>query len=136
MLKDSPSYLGTFSHDTIPDLFNTNFSAIINYHMHSQPGSHWVTIYNHPKKKYVEFFDSFGLPPSNIIIKKLKQTGKKVLYNTSKIQNINSSRCGYYCYLYIIMRDKGMNPYDILYQFHPDGKKNDNILIDILEDYL
>ena len=58
-----------------------------------------------------------------IIIKKLKQTGKKVLYNTSKIQNINSSRCGYYCYLYIIMRDKGMNPYDILYQFHPDGKK-------------
>ena len=66
----------------------------------------------------------------------LKQTGKKVLYNTSKIQNINSSRCGYYCYFYIIMRDKGMNPYDILYQFHPSGEKNDNILIDILEDNL
>ena len=136
MLKDNPSYLGTFSHDTIPDLKNINFSAIINYHNYKQPGSHWVAIYNDPKKKYVEFFDSYGLPPSDIIVKKLKQTGKKVLFNTSKIQNLTSSRCGYYTYFYIIMRDKGMEPYDVIYHFNPDSKKNDNILIDILEDII
>jgi len=136
MLKNSRSYLGTFSHDRIPDLKNKNFSAIINYHTYEQPGSHWICIYNDPKKTYVEFYDSYGLPPSNMIIDKLKQTGKKVLYSTSKIQNITSSRCGYYCYYYIIMRDRGMNPYDIIYQFNPNSKNNDNILIDLLEDKL
>jgi len=136
MLKKSPSYLGTFSHDTIPTFSNERFSAIINYHNYNQEGSHWICVYNSPEKKYSEFFDSFGLPPSDKILKKLKQTGKKVLYNTSKIQNITSSKCGFYCYFYILMRDRGMNPYDILYEFEPEGKKNDNILIDLLEDKL
>ena len=78
-----------------------------------------------------------AIPPSNMIIDKLKQTGKKVLYSTSKIQNLTSSRCGYYCYYYIIMRDRGMNPYDIIYQFNPNSEKNDNILIiDLLEDFI
>ena len=88
MLKDSPSYLGSFSHNTIPVLKNQNFSAIINYHTDDKPGSHWVCIYNDPKKIYVEFYDSYGLPPSNMIVDKLKQTGKRILYNTTKIQNL------------------------------------------------
>lgn len=32
------------------------------------------------------------------------------------------------------MRDRGMEPYDIIYTFKPDGSiNNDNLLIDLLE---
>ena len=98
-------------------------------------GSHWVAIYNDPKKKYIEFFDSYGVVPSSNIQKKMRATKKRILYNTSSIQPKNSNLCGLYTYFYIIMRERGMPPYDIIYHFTPNNsKENDRILIDLLED--
>ena len=56
MLRDTASYLGTFSHDTVPTFSaDRRQSAIINYNKSDQLGSHWVAIYNDPTKKYIEF---------------------------------------------------------------------------------
>lgn len=136
MLRDTASYLGTFSHDAVPTFHaNKRQSAIINYNNSNQLGSHWVAIYNDPTKKYIEFFDSFGVVPSAIIQKKMRATKKRILYNTSSIQPKDSNKCGFYTYLYIIMRERGMPPYDIIYQFTPNNsEENDRILIDLLED--
>ena len=59
---------------------------------------------------------------------KLKHSGKKILYNTSQIQDIKSSACGWYCYYFITMRSKGKSFYDIIQEFSIDPSKNDMIL--------
>ncbi len=37
--------------------------------------------------KFIEFFDSFGLPPSETIKKFLKTSGKDIVYNDSQLQS-------------------------------------------------
>lgn len=45
-------------------------------------GIHWVFYFNGPK--YMQFFDSFGIPPAKEILKYLKTNNKNILYKTSK----------------------------------------------------
>ena len=134
LLSSSPSYSGTFPLDKLPPIPSTHASSsIINYHRDDQPGSHWCCYYNHPDEAFVSWFDSYGLPPSDRIKRWLRKTSKPILYSTSRIQNITSNRCGYYCMYFIQARDAQLNPYDILYQFYPDGSmNNERKLIDLL----
>jgi len=107
---------------------------IINYDKEGNPGTHWVAIFINPKKGYSEVFDSYGLPPSQIIQKKLYKIGKPILYNSGQIQNELSKRCGWYCIHYILERDRGVEPYDVLYQFKPSPTlKNDIKLINMFK---
>ena len=138
LLKDTPSYLGTFSHDHVPSFKgNVPQSAIINYNDSDDLGSHWVACYKSPSKQYVEFFDSFGVYPSTRIQNKLRESNKPILYNSLPIQPKVSTKCGLYCYMYITMRERGLPPYDIINLFQPNNSTdNDRLLIDLLEDDL
>ena len=130
LLNFHSHYLGNYSHDMIPRLRNRPFSLIVNYHDSTKPGSHWVALYYLPSQPYIRFFDSYGLPPSDIIQLKCREyLNKKILYSTSRIQNNLSSYCGLYCVYFINLCDEGVSYYDILYQFQPNGSlKNDSIL--------
>lgn len=132
LLNFHSHYLGNFSHDKIPTLTNKPFSLIVNYHNSNQPGSHWVALFHHPKQQYVKFFDSYGLPPSNIIQYKCRQylNNKKILYSTSRIQHNLSTYCGLYCVYFINLCDEGVSYYDILYQFNPNGSFNNDKLLE------
>ena len=79
MLKNSKSYLGTWSHDKIPKLPNKTFSGIVNLDNSRGAGTHWVCVYHDKNKPFTEYIDSFGLPFSDIIEKKLKQVKPKIL---------------------------------------------------------
>ena len=73
MMKNVKSFRGVFSHDMIPPILgDKKTSMIVNYDFYGNQGTHWVAIYVNPAKNFTEVFDSYGLPPSNIIQMKLK----------------------------------------------------------------
>jgi len=107
MFENRPEYLGTFSKDllstvkipkTVPSF------AVINLQDEDKgTGTHWVAMFNDPNdKKYIYYFDSYGVvPPADVEVWLKKKTGKQVLYSTSEIQNLKSTSCGWFCAAFI-----------------------------------
>lgn len=85
-----PQYVGTF-----PKFF------IMNTDNSYSSGSHWTVIFLPSDTALSEYFDSFGKPPRNNIIKL-----NDFVYNQKRIQNIFSSICGHYCLLFVWYRLK------------------------------
>jgi hypothetical protein len=54
-------------------------------------GSHWIALYKN------KFFDSFGLPPSDIVLK----NGFKGDWKGVQIQSMQTGGCGQYCLLWL-----------------------------------
>jgi len=136
-LKNVPGYLGSFAHDKLPKIENELSCGIINLNNQDEAGSHWCCFYNRPTDKVIHYFDSYGVVPSNRIEKQLKNTKKKILYNTSQIQDQKSVKCGWYCYFFIKKMAKKMKYYDFIYQFNTKNrKKNDEILVKAVEKLL
>ena len=80
-------------------------------------GTHWVAIYNTPKWSDIEYFDSFGMTPPDVVYQYMVKAGKGIVYSSSMIQDINSIMCGYYCMYFIMQRYKGRHMKDILLDF-------------------
>lgn len=76
-------------------------------------GNHWTAIYFDFKNEFVlEYYDPFGDPPKNIIIKSFKELILKlnievfVKFKINKIQqqDIKTSNCGWFSMYFLIMR--------------------------------
>lgn len=80
--------------------FNGHENLILNLDDKSS-GTHWVAI-NTKKKIY---FDSYNLPPPNIIPKDFKQANSRF-----QIQSLNSQMCGQLCVLFLYYLQKNKNP--------------------------
>ena len=133
MLKHNKSYLGTYAHDRIkPIPLDKSSSQIINLHKSNQPGSHFVCYFNDVKKDTIYYFDSYGIVASDAIQKALRSTKKKIIYNTSKIQDNVSNRCGFYCYAFIEYLGNGGSMLDFVNMFNHKGKTNDKILMGLI----
>lgn len=129
-MKNNPGYLGTFPKDELPIKLSTHQSCIINLDNHDGPGTHWVAVYC--GNDYCEYFDSYGIIPPTIIRRFMRTSKKKMIYSTTEIQPLrnDSILCGYYCIYYIVMRAKGVEPYDVLYKFEINNElSNDKLLI-------
>jgi len=77
--------------DEIKDLPDSNFSAIINYQLSSQGGSHWIGIYSKDEDSKVFVFDSYGQPVLKELLKKFRN---KIRTHDYEIQPKNSTLCG------------------------------------------
>lgn len=129
MLEGIPNFNDVFSHDELPKYIKQNESGVINLDLSTGPGTHWVCYYNDPKLNYVEYIDSFGVPPDDRTLRFLRTSMKYVRYNDSQLQHIDSQRCGWYCVHYIRERSKGKSPYDVLYEFTQEpSKMNEKIV--------
>ncbi len=80
-------------------------------------GTHWVCIVNQPDSDNVEYFDSFGVRPSDVVVEYMKTSKKEGVYSDSHIQDVDSIMCGYYACYFIIERSKGRSMFDILLDF-------------------
>jgi hypothetical protein len=116
-----PEYKGTFSRDNLPNRFQPNTCYIVNYDKHDGQGTHWIALLRN-NEQYCEVFDPLGVPPSNNILTFCKSTNLKVQYNSSQIQPTNSIACGYFAVLYLILRQKGVSQYDLLYTYNQTGE--------------
>jgi len=115
-MKDEEGWRGVFTENRLPNKVKRLESGIINYD-DDGPGTHWVCYYNDPKSNVIEFFDSYGLPPSDKIRQYLRTSGKRIVFNDSQLQQFSSVMCGYYCVHYLQSRKKGKTPLDIINNF-------------------
>ena len=72
---------------------------IANVDTSDKPGSHWIALY-FTKDYKGEFFDSYGLPPSNYsrtFTSFLDNNSKSCIFNTVTLQSVNSKVCDHYC---------------------------------------
>lgn len=115
---DNPMFGGVYMRDEIPIL---NKHIIINLDSSDGSGTHWTAVYWTRDKMF--YFDSFGLlPPEELI------GNRRIIANTSQIQDSKYESCGYYCVMFIEQMDK-ISYYDFINQFDPKPtKRNEQIV--------
>lgn len=91
-------FLGVFSRDTIPQPEQFPCCFVANTDLSSEGGSHWVAFFLDSFQN-VEFFDSYGMPPSFY-----QFDFPLARYNSHQFQSFDSDVCGHYCILYISKR--------------------------------
>ena len=64
-----------------------------------------------------EFFDTFGVHPSDVVVDYMKTSGKGFVYSDNPIQDVDSIMYGYYMCYFILERTKGWPMRDILLDF-------------------
>ena len=90
-------------------------------------GSHWVATY--VKNGIVNYFDSFGMPPSQELVDHVKKKKLILLHQNNQIQNINTTTCGYFCLYFLNEMNKGTSYYDLLKVFNiHDTMKNEKFI--------
>ena len=123
---------GIYAKDQItPDMIKRKHFYIINLDdMYSSPtnGTHWVVFYVDDDR--IEYFDSYGLKPPQII------SDYDYIYNSSQLQSYESKACGYYCLYFIYHRSHGFNFYEIIKQFSlVDLDYNQNVIKNFFNNY-
>lgn len=77
-----------------------------NTHPSDQPGEHWLAFY-WPNVKHCEFFDSYGLSPSNYQLELDAPPSVKVTSNSRLLQSLTSNVCGAHCVWFLVLRSNG-----------------------------
>lgn len=103
---------GVFSKDLLPSKLQKGFGYIVNLENsvdsngNQLPGTHWVSVFCSPTMGF--YFDAFGFPAPIQIENSLKNTyhGKPYYMNSTEIQSIRTSICGYYCIYFIWYMDR------------------------------
>jgi hypothetical protein len=131
MLKGISHFRVVFTRDVLPKRIFKKECGVINTDTINGIGRHLICYYNDPKSEYIEFLDSFRLPPAQEILTYLETSGKDILYNSSQLQVNDSIKCGYYCVYFIKERNNGKSVYDILYSFkqYPDITNESKIIV-------
>src|SRR4051794_27508066 len=97
MLKSLPEFRLVAMRDTLPKKINPHEATIVNLDSDDNIGTHWTLIYNNPNdKEFVYYADSFGAEPAKEVEKYLRTSGKNILMNSSQLQNLESTMCGYF----------------------------------------
>ena len=109
-MKVDNQFGGVFAKDRLRiDVIKPNNFYIINLDDFNSPtnGTHWTAFYYYNKR--IEYFDSYGLKPPQIIAQNFSY-----VYNSSQLQSYESKACGYYCLYFIFYRYNGLSYYKIL----------------------
>ena len=135
IMKDVPGFLGCVAHNQLADLpaMKPGNSVIFNLEDSNQGGSHWVGAYcgNH----YLEYFDSFGIPPDDRALAYFRKSKKQIEYNNSKIQGNKSNRCGLYAIGFIKGRVNGLTDYQSVYGYTLDpSPSNERLCAQLAEE--
>ena len=131
-LKNKLKYLKTFKDvvpcDRIPKIDKLPISLIINTDKHNEQGEHWVALYI-SNKNIGYYFDSYGLPPLNKEIEDfLNNNTNAWKWNNQTIQGLNSTKCGQFSVLFILLKTIGFTFQQITNLFTNDYNKNDIIV--------
>lgn len=124
IMQNIKGFRGCFMRDNIPKL-QINESVIINLDDSIGNGTHWVGVYM--KNDKLCYMDSFGLPYPNEL--RIINATKKIEYNTSHLQEIESATCGWFCIYFINEMYNGKEYYDVMYPFDlNDQQKNEKYI--------
>ncbi len=97
-------FLGVFPRDQIPLQFEHYPCCFIaNTDTSRKSGEHWNAFYLE-SPAHVEFFDSYGLPPSAY-----RYPLPCTSFNNMRLQGDTSNVCGQYCIQYLLQRTRGLS---------------------------
>ena len=124
------AFLNVFALDQLPKekIQKERWFLVCNCCPADMIGEHWIALF-YEERSYLEFFDSFGLPPDAYgkeILSFIAIQGIRVVYNNVRLQTLESDACGHYCLLYTFHRCRGELFQTILEKLN--GLKRDNIV--------
>ena len=136
MKKISKSFRGIFSCDNIPIFKETNISVISNLSRERDMGSHFVAFFIGDDK--IIYFDPFGIESYNNSIEEyLKKYKKEIIYSEQRIQDYNSSHCGYFCVIFILCLENNVSLKKFLELFNKnDLLINDYVCIELIKEHI
>jgi hypothetical protein len=108
LMSDVDQFKGVFAVDQIPStMTGSTYSFIANTEPISVPTGHWIAVYVTPTT--LEYYDSFGNDPDDIMKNKLKSlgSGRQFKINKCKHQSVTSSNCGWFAIKFILDRIAG-----------------------------
>ena len=102
-------FFGVYSLDRLPFVLLPKPGAvIINLDASYLPGSHWVCLY-FTKEGKGYYFDSFGRHPPAHIQAFIERNTKDWEWNRRIYQSEDSTYCGFYCILFVLLGPKFYN---------------------------
>ena len=122
-IKDVLSRDQTVPHNHRQALF------IYNLEPSHMTGSHWVATY--VKNGFINYFDSFGLPPFQEIVNHAKKKNLTLLHQNDQIQNVMTTTCGYFCLHFLNEMNKGRTYFDLLEVFDIHDTINNEKFIEL-----
>lgn len=106
ILRGVDHFGGIFPLNRLPLVFKKPRLFIINLDPSYQQGTHWVAVH-FDRLGYAYYFDSFGRPPAGQILTFLERFAPRgYQYSKDKIQDDNSTSCGYFCVLFVKLSPK------------------------------
>ena len=108
---------------------------IANVDTSDKPGLHWIAFY-FTKDREGEFFDSYGLTPSNYtgtFTPFLNNNSNSWTSNSVTLQSINSKVCGHYCLYYALFRCRNNSMSTIVHPFSQNKRQNDFLVKRFIE---
>ena len=129
-------FQGVYPSDKLPTSVSS-FPAlfIANVDTSEKPGLHWVAFY-FTKDSEEEFFDSYGLPPSNYtgtFSSFMNDNSKGWSSNSVTLQSIDSKVCGHYCLYYALFRCHNIDMSTIVHRFSKNKQRNDFLVKHFIE---
>ena len=129
-------FQGVYPSDKLP-ISVSSYPAlfIANVDTSDKPGSHWIVFY-FTKDREGEFFDSYGLPPSNYsrtFTSFLNNNSDSWIFNTVTLQSVNSKVCGHYCLYFALFRSRQVNMSKIVHRFSSNKSRNDFLVKRFIE---
>ena len=129
-------FQGVYPSDKLPKSVSS-FSAlfIANVDTSEKPGSHWVAFY-FTKDREGDFFDSYGLPPSNYtgtFTRFLKNNSSSWTFNSVTLQSMNSKVCGHYCLYFALFRSRRVSMNTTVNRFSSNKRRNDFLVKRFIE---
>lgn len=130
------NFKGVYPSDSFPQLRKNDFnqtSIIFNLSPHNEEGSHFVAVFIKHKKCY--YFDSFGKPCKNKLIKKfLNKFFNEIFYSSLTLQHEKSILCSFFCLSFLLHMQNPKNRYDVFLKiFSACQQKNDKIVLKLVQ---
>ena len=98
------AFHGVFSIDNLPFAVpHYPFFMIVNTQAHNLPGEHWISVFIDADRRG-EMFDSFALPPSNILVRWMNRFTHSFTSNRFTYQHPFSTTCGAFALYYVLHR--------------------------------
>ena len=116
ILKSFTNFHGVYRKDMLPKQIGESVVITTQDYLDGG-GTHWVCVVNQPDSNDAEYFDSFGVHPSDVVVDYMKTSGKGLVYSENHMQDVDSIMCSYYVCYFILERVKGRPMRDILLDF-------------------
>ena len=123
------NFHGIFSPDTLPIQTVGPGTLVCNLSNSDLPGSHFISIIIRDSE--VLYIDPFGTPCENELISNFMKLMKKpIKYNSSMVQALSSSFCGFFCILFCLYYDQKRS---FQLMFYEDLRKNDLKCVQLIQ---